>query len=231
MNFDKKTKGMLLIAMAVMCGFIAAFLVNSAGKKMAPDTPVLVAAQTIEQGDPLNADAFTEIKLPKVAVPEGYIKPGKDFSNIISANKIVEGDILREAHIVELDSFHPSLFSARLRSLDNPNLRGVEVPIASEIKGLLSGMNSYDRIDIISSKEKESENGSKEVEVKTILRSVPVIGVKTPDTSSDDDKTTIILIVALTEPQVESLVYYKAIGEIHASLRPFGVYDNSVGGN
>lgn len=205
--------------MALVCGLMAAFLVNSAGKKMAPDTPVLIVSQTIEQGDPLHADAFTETKLPRVAVPKGYVKPGRDFSNIISANRLIEGDILRQAHLVELDKFHPSLFSARLRAFDDPDLRAMEVPIASEIKGLLSGMNSYDRIDIISVREKLDGEFKDDVDVETILRSVPVIGVKAPD---DEKKATIILIVALTETQVETLVYYKAIGEIHASLRPFG---------
>ncbi|MHB1126979.1 MAG: Flp pilus assembly protein CpaB [Bacillota bacterium] len=213
----RKRTGLLFLILALLCGFLAAGLVYTVGSRMAPSVPVLVANTEITPGDPLGKEMFREIKLPPAGVPEGIIMPQADLSNTIAAHGMAPGDVLRHSGLIQLETPNPSLLSARLRSLNNPQLRGVEVP-PDAAGGLLGGMKTGDRIDIISvSQGTQPGQAQAEQRAATILQSVPVVGVKPPGEGGGG-----ILIVGLTPEQAEIFALAREKGKIYVSLRPFG---------
>ncbi|MHB1420660.1 MAG: RcpC/CpaB family pilus assembly protein [Bacillota bacterium] len=124
--------------------------------------------------------------------------------------------MLRFSGMITLDTPNPSLLSARLRSLNNPQLRGVEVP-PDAAGGLLGGMKTGDRIDVISVSLGTEPGQAQEKRAATILQSVPVVGVKPPGDGGGG-----ILVVGLTPEQAEIFALARENGKIYVSLQPFG---------
>lgn len=220
----EKKKGLVFIAVAVLFGLIAFLGILSLSSQMSPSVPALKANTDIPSGTPLDRSMFVEVKIPETGMPTELMSPGLDFSTLISAKDILEGDILRKPAVFSLDDPNPSLYSARLKNLKNPNLRGIEVPIES-IRGILSGMNTQDYVDLISVYEFEAvqnssdQNGTStisELETETIVEAAPVIGVKS------DDNQNMVLIIAATKEEAEKISLHQEIGTIYAVLRPFG---------
>lgn len=208
-------KGLLFILTAVLCGLVAAALVFFAGLKMAPTIPVLVAVQDISPGDPLSSNMFQESKMPQAGLPEGVISPTADISNYLAKNGMSPGDILKISSVIELDEKNPSLLSARLKALNDDSLVAMEVP-AEAAAGLLNGMKTGDRVNIIFVEQTGVNQAQPVFQSSTIIKSVKVIGVK------PQDDTAGVLIVALTEEQAEILAAAREKGKIFAALRPFG---------
>jgi len=222
----KTKKGLLFIAVAVLFGLLAFIGVFNITSKMAPSVPVLKANTNISSGTPLDRSMFTEIKIPESGMPEGLLSPSIDFSATVAAKDISEGDLLRKPAILSLDDPNPSLYSARLKNLGNPCLRGIEVPVES-IRGVLSGMNTQDYVDLISVYEKKCDDcldgldgpDGKDIVIETsetIIKFAPVIGVQ------DEDKQNMVLVIAVTEDEAEIIALHQEIGKIYATLRPFG---------
>ena len=218
----EKKKGLVFIAVAVLFGLIAFLGILSLSSQMSPSVPALKASTNIPSGTPLDRSMFVEVKIPEAGIPAELMSPGLDFSNLIAARDILEGDILRKPAVYSLDDPNPSLYSARLKSLGNPQLRGVEVPVES-IRGILSGMNTQDYVDLISVYEFEKVQNTSDqnktistLETKTILEAAPVIGVKS------DDNQNMVLIIAATKDKAEEISLHQEIGKIYATLRPFG---------
>lgn len=219
---NEKRKGILFITGAVVCGLIAAFFVMGIGSKMAPKVPALEAVIEIAPGDPLDRSQFREVKLPEAGLPKEIIHPGTDLSNMIASRNMYPGDILRYPSAIALEGDNPSLLSARLKALNNPNLRGVEIPVDS-IRGMLTGMKTMDLVDIIAVfKEYDPRVDNELLVSRTIIQAAPVIGLKSGETDRVSGPGENSVVVALTQEQVELYALYREKGKIYASLRPFG---------
>ncbi len=223
-KFNENKKGYILILFALSCGLLAALIIFVTGSKMLPSIQALEVVKPIEKGTPLDRTYFKEVKLPEAGLPEGVINPNVDLSGMIASRDMIPGDILRHQGVLELDGTDLSVLSARLRALNNPNLRGVEIPINS-VKGMLYGINSGDKLDVIAVYDQEKmtcSNGTCSDDVgliaKTILENVPIIGVKKSE--DNNDTSNMSLVIAITQEQAEELALYKTISEIYVSLRP-----------
>lgn len=222
-----KNKGLLFIVAALVCGLLAVIIVLSLGSKLAPSVPALEAVKDVKMGTPLDRSMFKEVKLAEASVPSQLVDVNVDFTGLVAAKDIAAGDILREPSLLSLEG-NPALFSARLRTLADPNLRAVQIPTNS-MEGLISGMGNGDKVDIIAvyneMEEAESANiiaPEDTLVAKTIVRAAPVIGVRAGDEENIEGSPATLLIVALTEEQVETVSLYRELGNIYASLRPFG---------
>ena len=220
----KNKKGLIFIGVAILSGILAFIGVYGLITKMSPSVPALEANVDIAAGTPLDRSYFSEVRIPESGMPTEIISPGDiDFSTAIAAKDISAGDLLRKPAILSLDDPNPSLYSARLKSLKRPDLRGVEVPVES-IKGILYGMNTQDHVDLVSVYNRTllaDSNGTQEkiveeMTAETIIKGAPVIGVK------DKDKENTVLIIAVTEEEAEIIALHREIGKIYATLRPFG---------
>lgn len=223
----KSKKGLLFIAVAVLFGLLAFVAVLSVTSKMAPSVSALMANTDIPSGTPLDRSMFSEVKIPETGMPVGLLPPNTDFTVLLAAKDISKGDLLRRPAVFSLEDPNPSLYSARLKNLGNPNLRGIEVPVES-IKGALSGMNTQDYVDLISVYEEECENcrpeqatetpSDKTIKIttsKTIIKAAPVIGVQV------EDDQNMVLVIAVSEEEAEKIALHQEIGKIYATLRPF----------
>lgn len=219
-NYDRK-KGLLLIVFAISCGFLASLIIFTTGTKMLPSVSALETIKPIEKGTPLDRTYFKEVKLPEAGLPKGIVNINADLSGMIASRDMIPGDILRQEGVFELDGTNISVLSARLRALNNPDLRGVEIPI-NAVKGMLYGINSGDLLDVIAvyDQDKIEESYNVGLKAETILKEVPIIGVKK---DINDNTEELSLVIAITEEEAEKLALYKSISEIHVSLRPLGL--------
>ena len=187
-----------------------------AGKKIAPSVPALVAIQEIQAGDPLEPSMFKETKLAKAGLPDGIITPGSDLSSLMARHGMSEGDILRQAGVIDNKDFSVSLLSARLTVQNDPNLRAVEVPIEAAA-GMLAGMKAGDRVDVISVSETSDQSDTQQKISQTIIENAKVIGVSPSGESSSG-----VLIIAVSPEQAETFFLARVKGKVFVSLRPFG---------
>lgn len=223
---NNKTRGLLFVVAALVTGLLAVIIVVSIGSKMAPSIAALEAVQDIKAGTPLDRSMFKEVKLAEANVPTQLVDVSIDFTGLVAAKDISMGDIFREPAILSLKEGNPALFSARLKALGNPELRAVEIPTESA-EGLITGMGPEDKVDLIAVyQELQTIDGFAVAEdtltAKTIIRAAPVIGVKPGDTENVEGAPSTLLIVALTEKQIETVSLYRELGSVYASLRPFG---------
>jgi len=218
---SKKRYNFLIILLAVVCGLLAAGLVYMAGQKATPSVPVLAAKTEIAAGDPLEKSMFKEVLMPPAGLPEGTLKPNTPLENAVAKHALSAGDILRKTHIIRYDSTDIPLLSARLKALQKNELRAVEVPAVESVEGMLGGMKAGDRVDIISVTPIE-EGSKKEIISQKIIGSAPVIGVRPPGDGPG------VLIVALTETQVNKFFLAGEMGKVYASLCPFGYEEKST---
>lgn len=219
---NKKRTSFMIVLLAVACGLFAAGLVYIAGSRATPSVPVLAAKVEITAGDPLKKEMFEEILVPPAGLPKGTLKPSAPLEGTVAVHGLSPGDILRETHIIRYDSTDIPLLSARLKTIGNDNMRAVEVPVDS-ISGMLGGMKAGDRVDIISVTVKEDTGGRKEMVSKKIISSAPVIGVRPPEDSPG------VLIIGLTEEQVNIFMLARETGKVYASLCPFGYKKTTAG--
>lgn len=218
MKFSKtKLSGLTFIILALICAFIAAFMVVQAGLRAAPAVPVLEVTQDISAGDYVS-DKVKEVKIAKSSIPKGAIKPGADIEKAIAKHGLSEGDILRASHLID-DKVDGGLLSARLKAIGGGNLRAVELPIESAA-GMMGGMKAGDRVDVIAVYEINSDN-SKTIESETIFTNKELVGVML-----SEDGTEGALIVSVTPQEAEILASSREKGKIYVSLRPFGREEN-----
>lgn len=211
----ERRTGLLLLVLALVLGLAAALLVIGIGSQSSPSQPVLIAGEKITPGDPLSPEMFREIKMAPAGLPADLLVPGSvNWDVLIASHGMEPGDILRSAGVIELNNADPSILSARLRALNNPSLRGVEVPVEAAA-GLMSGMKSGDLISLISVYQSEDPE-TLGLKAETILEAVPVVGVMAPGESSGS------LVVALTKEQAETLALARERGKLYAGLYPFG---------
>lgn len=219
---NEKRKGLLFIVGALACGIVAALFILGLGSKMTPQVPALEARVEIEPGDPLDRNMFREVKLPEAGLPSEIIHPDTDLSGMIASRSMYPGDILRYPSAIETESESPSLFSARLKALNDPSLRGVEIPVDS-IEGMLHGMKSRDLVDIeVVFKEYDSSVDDEVLVSETIIEGAPVIGIRSEGSEGVSNSTKKSLVVALTKQQVKLFALYREKGVISVSLRPLG---------
>lgn len=219
---NEKRKGLFFVMGAVACGLVAALFILGLGNKIAPKVPALEAVVEIAPGDPLDRSQFREIKLPEAGLPREIIHPGTDLSGMIASRGMYPGDILRHPSAISLEGDSPSLLSARLKALENPELRGVEIPVDS-IKGMLTGMKTMDMVDIVAVyKEYDARLDDEVLVSRTIVQAAPVIGLRGGETDRISSAAENSVVVALTQDQVELYALHMEKGKIYASLRPFG---------
>lgn len=222
-----KSKGLLFVIAALVTATLAVMIVVSIGSKMSPSVAALEANQDIKIGTPLDRSMFTEVMLAEASVPTQLVDTNIDFTGLIASKDISAGDIFREPAILSLEG-NLALFSARLSVLNDPDLRAVEIPTDS-VEGLITGMGPQDSVDLIAVykelevADKFSAVAEDTLNSKTIVRGAPVLGVKPGDSENIEGTPSTLLIVALNEAQIEDLALYSELGNVYASLRPFGV--------
>lgn len=215
---------MLFLVLALVCGLGAGLIVYMAGRQAVPTVPVLAAAVDMAAGDPITPDRLQVVKLPPAGLPDDVLLGGTDVSGLIAAHGHSAGDILRGSGVLDVRAPDPGLLSSRVRALDDPALRAMEVPVEAAA-GMLSGMKTGDRVDVIAIEEQAGPGDGKIPVARTILKGVPVVGV-----NPGGDSGAGVLVVAVTPGQAETLALARSRGKVYASLLAFGVHGGEISG-
>lgn len=221
-NKVKKT-GLLLLIFAIFLGLIAAFLNFTIIKSSAKTVDVLVAKDTIEEGDPLSKDMFEVKQIHPSGRPDTAISVDElDLNGTVAAKGMLKGDILRKEHLVKIADVDQELplISSRLKAIGDDKLVGAEIPVDS-VEGILDGIKKGDRISVVSVR----KGANDQIQSEVILKNIEVLVVKSTD---DGDK---VLAVALTLPEFAKLSEAKDTGTIHISVQPLGVLANNTSSN
>lgn len=253
-KFSKSKKtGMTLVSAGILFAFVAGGTAYCTINKFTAKVPMYVASNSITKGDPLGnlngkpaADKkgnaiLKVVKVAKGGVPSDAIPVDTDFSTLITTKDMSKGDILRKSNVIDLKHDNPSLFSARLKALDNPDLVAGEVPIDS-MDGMLDGIKAGDKVYLVGvSKEKASaassnnpaqtaqtaqtapSNNEVTTQGKELVKDAIIIGVKS-DTSNGGK---LALVVAVGKDDAVKIATAKEQGKVYAFLLPFGT-DNKT---
>jgi len=212
-----KSKTMILMVVAVVCGLVASYLTSQLIAQKNKKVNLVVAKKAVSQWTPIkNPEELFELKeWPEADAPQNPILDMKDLKDRvvlkdIDADKPVSMSMLQDKSKVGLEGM-----------LD-PKSRGMAIVVnaASTAGGfVLSGS----KVDIV-----HTTRGSAGVDTKLILENVLVRAVDQqpvrPEDRASQVPTTVTL--QLSPEQALKLCTYKDTGALTLLLRPFG--DTSV---
>lgn len=238
---SKKT-GTTLVTIGVFVALVAGFTTYYTISKVTSKVPMYVASEAINKGDPLGdlngkpivnkkGDSILKIvHVSKGGVPKDAVPVNQNLASTISTKDMSAGDILRKSNTLNLSRDNPSLFSARLKALGNPDLVAGEIPVDS-MNGMLDGVKAGDRVFLVSvAKETDEEenalpnktpavqNNTEIIQGKELVKSAIIIGVKS-DTSNGGK---LALVVAVGKDDAVKIATAKERGKVYAYLLPFG---------
>lgn len=234
-----KRSQVLLLAVALVSGGLAAYLVLGSGGSQAPvqaqtttkviaepKTQILVAARDIGVGERLATDAVQWQDWPEGAVRPEYLTiasspdAASDITNAVARFEFFTGEPIRDAKLVRSDQGY-------LSAVLSPGMRGVSVTVTPE-----SGSGGFivpnDHVDVVVTRPADtgeiSETILSNIKVLAIGKRLGEVGATggNPDPNDPASKTFDAQTVATLELdpiQSESLINAASIGRLSLVLR------------
>lgn len=234
-----KRSQVLLLAVALVSGGLAAYLVLGSGGSQAPvqaqtttkviaepKTQILVAARDIGVGERLATDAVQWQDWPEGAVRPEYLTiasspdAASDITNAVARFEFFTGEPIRDAKLVRSDQGY-------LSAVLSPGMRGVSVTVTPE-----SGSGGFivpnDHVDVVVTRPAEtgeiSETILSNIKVLAIGKRLGEVGVTggNPDPNDPASKTfdaQTIATLELDPIQSESLINAASVGRLSLVLR------------
>lgn len=210
-----KSKSLLLLALAIGCGFVAMMGVQQILSQDGPpvDTSrVLVARVEIAPGAPITeAEAGFE-DWPKASVPPGAVTDAKEIEGRALKARAFPGEVILQAKLGAKGAFGASASIPK-------GMRVVSVPVNAT--AVNSGMiNPGDRVDILVSYKKQTGNQSIS-RTKTVLEYVEVFAIDRVRDAEEAAKGTKAenLSVIVTPENAALLMMAASKGQLQMSLR------------
>jgi Flp pilus assembly protein CpaB len=210
-----KSKNMVLLALAVGCGLVAAFLTAKLGAGNKQEMiPVLVAAKNLDQGTKLDKieEQFVRKPFPKESVPPEYIDDPAQFKG-----KSLQRSVRAGSHITMADITPRNSIELPVDPKTGTMYKAMALRVAPEtIVGGLVLPGS--RVDVVSV---ERQTNGKTV-AAMILQNVLVVGVDVNTSRPDDagyikNAQTVTLAVKQTEGMILALAQKR--GDVMLMLR------------
>lgn len=218
----KKYGAATALAVAILFGILAVVLANkwiisrAAGEKVAPfnTTPlakVVVAAQDINIGSPLNEKNLTLADWPKSHVPNGAFESINDVQGRIAITKLVIGGPVLAAELAAPGS------SAGLVALIRPGMRAMSIKV-DEVIGVAGFILPNTYVDVISVQLQQGKG--KKDKAETILKKIKVLAIA-QETFTEDGKAKVVRTVTLElkQEQSEKLALLTNKGRVHLVLQ------------
>lgn len=213
-----KSKQLILIAIALLCGLVSAIgIIQAMGNKgpvaeKIPMGPVLVASAHLDHKAELNEENVSLENWPKKLIPEGAASDLAEVQGKFITTRLRTG----QAIILE-DVFNRNEIPG-LAIPPNHKVINIKVPSEDLLAGLL---RPGDRVDIIGIFDTKSRSGERKSETKTFLKAIRVFNIGGSTSAQDQKKngsSSGIVGVLVTEPQSEKIVWAKANGEIRLAM-------------
>jgi len=212
-----KSKQLVLIAVALLCGLVSAIgIIQAMGNKgpvadKIPMGPVLVASAHLDHKQELTEENVSLENWPTNLIPEGA---ATDFAEV--KGKFITTRLRTGQAIILEDAMSRNEIPV-LAIPPNHKVINIKVPSEDLLAGLL---RPGDRVDIIGIFDTR-RNGEQKSETKTFLKGIRVFNIGA-STSAQEQKNkgsaSGIVGVLVTEPQSEKIVWAKKNGEIRLAM-------------
>jgi len=224
MNFAR----IAVLAVALVAGGIAAYMVSSGGGEPAPapvvvqksdSDQVLAAATDIGMGSVITAADLKWTDWPKSSAGSFITRSAqpdalKDTTGAIARQPFIAGEPIREQKIVKANG------SGFLSAILPAGMRAIATEISAE-NGAGGFILPNDRVDVILTSRAEKGGGSDQLSSQTILTNVRVLAINQNTTDKDGQKSIIgtTATLALLPRQAEDLALARQKGTISLVLR------------
>lgn len=222
-----KSKQLVLIAIALLCGLVSAIgIIQAMGSKgpvaeKIPMGPVLVASAHLDHKAKLTEENVSLENWPKNLIPEGA---ATDLAEVSGKHIVTR---LRTGQAIILEDV-----------MDRKNIPGLAIPPDHKVinikvppEDLLGGLlRPGDRVDIIGIFDTK-RGADRKSETKTFLKAIRVFNIGSSTSAQDQKKkgsASGIVGVLVTEAQSEKIVWAKKNGEIRLAMIGDNVDSNQV---
>jgi len=219
-----QARALIMLAVAVVLGGLAAFLVYSTMQQKVEERvkgvavqtrPVVVASVDLEVGRRLDATALKTVDWPAASVPKGAFDDPKK----------VLGDKEPPVVIKQMQAGEPILpfkisppgARGGLTARIPPNQRAVTISV-NEVKGVAGFVLPGDRVDILLTT--QAGRGGGDTATRTLLENILVLGVDQVSSEKEDKPKVVNAVTVLVTPeQGEKLTLAQSVGSLTLLLR------------
>jgi pilus assembly protein CpaB len=223
-----RAKSVILLALALGCGLVAAIGVTQViSKDSKPavqqgDTrSIIVATRDITPGELVTPETVKLEPWPKEKAPKDALSQIEKVEGCRARSEIYEGQPIRERMLIGQG------FTRQMASDYIPKGRrvvGVKVDLVSGGAGLIQ---PGDRVDVLVHLSRDVKKGVPENRTQTILQDIKVFAVGStfkidPAADEEDAVQAKVIQLLVTPEQAETLVLAQQLGKVQLTIRPPG---------
>ncbi|HJR56008.1 MAG TPA: Flp pilus assembly protein CpaB [Rhizomicrobium sp.] len=229
------TQRLVVLGLALVAACGAAFLVRG---MMGGGTPqvvasaaptvkmseVLVAAEPLQPGQPLDAAKVRWEKWPAASVSSTFVtRDAVDSAEDVVKDTVVRAPILKDQPVTTSAIVHGKEAGFMAATL-TPGMRAVAILVSTEA-GAGGFILPNDHVDLILTQ--KSNDNPPRVRARTFMRSVRVLAVDQVYKEEKDQRTVLAktATLELTPAQAETVSRAQGMGQISLSLRPLSAED------
>lgn len=218
-----QSRALIMLAVALVMGVLAVFLVNSMLKQRVVEqaemkpvkvSPVVVAASDIAVGDKIDASALKTVEWPDDSIPDGA------FASVDAVIGPKPSVALREMHRGEaVLPYKISEHGARggLTARIPESMRAITIPV-NEVKGVAGFVLPGDHVDVLHTTN-VGRKDNKPV-TRTLLEDALVLGVDQFSKENEDKPKVVNAVTLLVKPEDgQRLTLAQHVGELSLVLR------------
>lgn len=214
-----RSKPLVLILIAAVCGTVAATGVSQAIKAPTPGATletekIFVAAKEIDIRETFNAENIRLEEWPKSKIPEGALTKLEEIEGQYARTRLFSGEVILQQKLMGKDEVgsHEITIPAGYR------VKSVHVTMASAVSNLIMPGSRVDVLVFLKEGAGVAKTGA-----YTILKNVRVFAVNDKvdrDLDSEGQSITAKTVSLLAKPdQVEKLLVASSVGRLELSLR------------
>ncbi len=217
----QRSSSMVILAVSIVAGLLAALLAVSFLRGVARMTTVLVATQEIAAFTALTPAMFTAQQMPSAAVPADAVLDPSALMGRYARTMLLPGTVIRQGHLASASGASGSL-AAKLTETGIPGTRALAIPV-DDATGVGGTIQPGDKVDIIAAVRIERQNGPATEFSKVIAKAVPVL-----HRTEGDGTTEGTVVVQVTPQQAEEIAYAQLAGTIYLATNPYRADEQPV---
>jgi len=216
-----RTKSIILLALALGCGVVAAVGITQVMATRHPEGPaqielqsIVVAMKDVPMGDPVPPELVSLEDWPKDKVPKGAITKIEDVENRRPKARIFAGSPILESQLLGKGVLDQGASDSIPKGL-----RVIAVKV-NEVSGSASLIRPGDRVDVLVFLQRGGDMG--QTLTKTILQDVKVFAVDNSwEAATGGEKSVVARTISLlvTPPQAEQVTLACEMGQVRLVMR------------
>ncbi len=210
----KRSGGMVILAVSLLAGLLAAFLSVNFLRGVTRSTAVLVATRDVEAFTPLTPSLFKVEHLPSGAVPPDAVTDVASLNGRYARTLLLEGTVVRQGHLATSTGSKGSL-AAKLTEAGQPGMRALAIAVdsATSVGGTVQ---AGDKVDIIAAVRLDRTGAPATTISKVIARAVPVL-----ERTEGEGTGKGTVVVMLTASVAEAVAFAQLNGTVYLATNPY----------